>query len=301
MNTKKLEEKNVGIVNFSIDKLIADPANPRQVFDPQTMAMLEHSIRTFGILSPLIVEKRKDGKCLIVDGERRFRVALLVGLKEIPVRIYEPMTDLERLAKRFNLQEQHEQWSIFDKAIAVQNFQKATQKSIKEIADTLGVAPKTISNYLLVSVLSHRTTTFASEKKLPFEWLVEVSRIIKSINEGNFRNELENAILLKANNRIVLSSKELRKYLIAINKGGKKIIEKIIKDEKYTPQQALEDSNSTYDMILKIMHSQVVGINTNLNRMIKALKEDNVLIPSALKYSLHETHGLIEVLEKLGK
>ena len=59
---------------------------PRQKFDEEALQELAESIRQFGVLQPLIVQKRKD-YYEIIAGERRWRAAKLAGLKEVPVVI----------------------------------------------------------------------------------------------------------------------------------------------------------------------------------------------------------------------
>ncbi|MCI8402068.1 MAG: ParB/RepB/Spo0J family partition protein [Lachnospiraceae bacterium] len=61
---------------------------PRKIFDDESLAELADSIRQYGILQPLLVQK-KDDYYAIIAGERRWRAARLAGLKEVPVVIRE--------------------------------------------------------------------------------------------------------------------------------------------------------------------------------------------------------------------
>ena len=67
-------------------KLIESSTNPRQAFDEERLEELAESIRSKGILSPLVV-RPVNGHFEIVAGARRYRAAQRAGLKEIPVRI----------------------------------------------------------------------------------------------------------------------------------------------------------------------------------------------------------------------
>ena len=57
---------------------------PRKVFDVEELGELAESIKNYGILQPLLVQKKGD-LYEIIAGERRFRAAKLAGLKEVPV------------------------------------------------------------------------------------------------------------------------------------------------------------------------------------------------------------------------
>jgi ParB family chromosome partitioning protein len=87
-------------VFIPIDKLTANPAQPRKAFDDAELAELAASIKQHGVIQPIIVDKPKSGEgdgYIIVAGERRCRAARLAGLKEVPaiVRSYSSQKRLE--------------------------------------------------------------------------------------------------------------------------------------------------------------------------------------------------------------
>lgn len=73
------------------------PHQPRRYFDPQKMEQLTYSIKTHGILENLLVRPLEGGNYELVAGERRLRVAIAVGLAEVPVTVRE-LTDEQALA-----------------------------------------------------------------------------------------------------------------------------------------------------------------------------------------------------------
>ena len=72
-----------------IDSIKLPESQPRRYFDTQAMLALVESVKTTGILQPLLVRPLGDNKYELVAGERRYRAAMEVGLKEIPVTIRE--------------------------------------------------------------------------------------------------------------------------------------------------------------------------------------------------------------------
>ena len=88
--SKEKQEKNVGSgeILVKINEVEPNREQPRKEFDEDSLMELADSIRQFGILQPLLVQKKKD-YYEIVAGERRWRAAKMAGLKEIPVVIKE--------------------------------------------------------------------------------------------------------------------------------------------------------------------------------------------------------------------
>jgi len=74
---------------ISIDQIEVNPFQPRHDFDPHELEELTASIREKGIVQPVMVRPRADGKYELVAGERRLRAAKLAGLAQIPVTIRE--------------------------------------------------------------------------------------------------------------------------------------------------------------------------------------------------------------------
>ena len=78
--------QNTGTVMVDIRKIEPNPNQPRQHFDEESLAQLADSIKTFGIVQPLLV-KSQDDHYTIIAGERRFRAARIAKLNEVPVII----------------------------------------------------------------------------------------------------------------------------------------------------------------------------------------------------------------------
>lgn len=81
-----MDEQPVAIL--PIDYLQPNPLQPRGVITPESLSELVDSIKTHGIIQPLVVAHTPAGY-QIIAGERRWRASKLAGLKEVPVRIIE--------------------------------------------------------------------------------------------------------------------------------------------------------------------------------------------------------------------
>ena len=82
---EKIVEKPVEL-KMKITEVEPNREQPRKNFDEDALLELAESIKQFGILQPLLVQKRDD-YYEIIAGERRWRAAKLAGLKEVPVII----------------------------------------------------------------------------------------------------------------------------------------------------------------------------------------------------------------------
>ena len=87
---QKIEEKHIEgkIVNLRITEIVPNKNQPRRNFDEDALEELADSIKQHGMINPLIVTPR-DGNYMIVAGERRWRAARKIELKEVPVIIKE--------------------------------------------------------------------------------------------------------------------------------------------------------------------------------------------------------------------
>jgi len=93
---KKVAEKldpAGSVVKVKITQVEPNRKQPRKLFDEDALQELSDSIKQYGLLQPLLVQKRKD-HYEIIAGERRWRASKLAGLKEVPV-IIKDYTELE--------------------------------------------------------------------------------------------------------------------------------------------------------------------------------------------------------------
>lgn len=76
-------------VSLSLDQISLPSTQPRRYFDLEALKQLTESIKQHGILQPLLVRLIDGAKYELVAGERRYRAAIDIGLREVPVVIRE--------------------------------------------------------------------------------------------------------------------------------------------------------------------------------------------------------------------
>ena len=75
------------IIRIPVGMIEPNPFQPRQSFDQDALSELAESIRTFGLIQPITVRKKSEGKYQIISGERRFKACSMAGLDMIPAYI----------------------------------------------------------------------------------------------------------------------------------------------------------------------------------------------------------------------
>lgn len=83
---------DVSVSTLAIGEIEPNQDQPRKAFSPEALSQLAESIKEHGVLQPLVVRPRPNGRYQIVAGERRWRASRIAGLTELPVIIRE-LTD----------------------------------------------------------------------------------------------------------------------------------------------------------------------------------------------------------------
>lgn len=141
---------------LKIKQIVPDANQPRKFFDVERLSSLRESIKKHGIVNPIIVKPTGDN-FTIIDGERRFRAATQLGLKEVPVVIREVKDEVTEMIEQFHVQEQHEDWTPAEKAQVLSDLADKMKLPLVAICEKLNIQPAVAKNYIAFSKLSDRT------------------------------------------------------------------------------------------------------------------------------------------------
>lgn len=133
--------------HIPIEQLQPGRYQPRREFPPESLEELASSIRTQGIIQPLIVRSIGAQKFEIIAGERRWRAAQLAGLHSVPAVIRE-LTDQTASALALIENVQREDLSPMDEAIAYHRLTDEFGLTHQEVSDLVGKSRTAISNAL---------------------------------------------------------------------------------------------------------------------------------------------------------
>jgi len=130
-----------------IEKIVPNTYQPRKIFEKGALEELVESVRTHGIIQPLVVRQR-DGHYELIAGERRWRAAQKAGLKQVPVVIKDVTGDMPSLEMAIVENVQRENLNCIEEAIAYQQLMDEFQLSQEQIALRVGKNRVSIANTL---------------------------------------------------------------------------------------------------------------------------------------------------------
>ena len=85
------------LISLPVDLVDRDPRQPRKYFDEKKLEELSESIKQFGVIEPVVVREKANGRYQLIAGERRWRAAQKAGLHEIPAVVRERQGKTEAL------------------------------------------------------------------------------------------------------------------------------------------------------------------------------------------------------------
>lgn len=150
-NVAKVEPGELSAFEIEIEKIKANPLQPRKAFSSQEMQDLARSIEKDGVLQPVIVVPRNEpgGGYTLVAGERRLRASKIAGKKSIPALIKNiPGDQMLRLALVENIQ--RSDLNIVEEALAYESLITEHGLSQDECALQVGKDRSTISNAIRI-------------------------------------------------------------------------------------------------------------------------------------------------------
>ncbi|MGD0659490.1 MAG: ParB/RepB/Spo0J family partition protein [Syntrophorhabdales bacterium] len=163
------------LTTIPLKLIYANPNQPRKAFDPEKLQELAASIKEYGVLEPIVVTPRENGRYMIIAGERRFRASTLAGLPEIPVRVIEADDNIvEELALLENVQ--REDLTIIEEARAYQSLLDRGM-SKEELATKLGKMPWRIDERTSLLNLSPAHQKLVEAGKIGHSEAFEMSRV----------------------------------------------------------------------------------------------------------------------------
>lgn len=185
------EENNLREIPLS--SIVPNPKQPRKNFDESALNELAESLKSVGLLQPLVVRPLDKDRYELIAGERRWRAAQIAGLESVPVVIRAAENEqLLQLALIENLQ--REDIHILEAAEAYQVLISEGGLTQDEVAQLVGKSRPTIANALRLlklpdkirkSLLENEITEGHARAILSFETEIEMLSVHKKIIESN--------------------------------------------------------------------------------------------------------------------
>lgn len=135
------------ILRIPVDLIEPNPFQPRMSFDQEALEELADSIRTLGLIQPITVRRKADGRYQIISGERRFRACQLTGMDMMPAYIRDT-NDQGMLEMAIVENIQRENLDPIEVALSYQRLIEECSLTQEQMAVRVGKKRASVTNYL---------------------------------------------------------------------------------------------------------------------------------------------------------
>ena len=202
-STPMSEMAEVAIANIE-----PNPLQPRTEFDEEALAELSQSIAQLGVIQPITLKRRADGKYTIISGERRWRASQRAGLETLPAYIREVDDEnLHAMALVENIQRQD--LNAIEIALGMQRLIDECGLTQESMAEKVGKKRSTVSNYM-------RLLSLPSEVQLALKEGIISMGHAKAIAGLDAKNQIK---ALKKCLKKAWSVRQIEQYVRKINEA----------------------------------------------------------------------------------
>lgn len=147
---------------ISINKIKSDSDQPRKAFDSEKIVELAESIKTHGIIQPLILRKESDEQYVIVAGERRWRAAKMAGIQEVPAIVMD-LNDKDTLEISLIENIQRQDLNPIEEAMAYKKLINDFKITQEDLSKRIGKSRVAIANTMRLMNLDTRVQQYLIE------------------------------------------------------------------------------------------------------------------------------------------
>ncbi|CDE56017.1 spoOJ protein [Roseburia sp. CAG:303] len=265
---EKVVEKKTDTV-LRITEIEPNKGQPRKNFNEDALEELADSIKQFGLIQPLVVQKR-DGYYEIIAGERRWRAAKKAGLKEVPV-IIRDYTDEEMMEIALIENLQREDLNPIEEAQAYKKLINDYKLKQDEIAEKVSKSRVAITNSMRLLKLSEKVQDMIVDEMISSGH----GRALLALNDKKMQEELANRIFDEK-----LSVRETEQIVKALN------------NPKEKKQKEEYSDNFVYEKI-ENEFKEIIGTNVSIKR--KSQDKGKIEIEY---YSTEDLERIIDLMKK---
>ena len=227
------------ISEIPLDKIVANPYQPRKDFDKESLDELAQSIRQQGVITPITVRQMPDGSYQLIAGERRTRAAKIAGLKEIPAYI-RVATDVQMMEMALVENIQRSDLNAMEVALGYKALLEECRLTHDQLSEKVGKNRSTITNYLRLLNLPAETQLALSNDKISMAH----ARALAGVDDMERHLEILHAIIERD-----LSVHQTEQMI----KTEKKPAVKAVKRRGDLPQQHVDVQNRLKDKLQSVV------------------------------------------------
>ena len=191
--TQPVDSANKDLIFLPISQMRANPKQPRQDFSDQEIAELADSIKTLGVLQPILVRPLQGAQSStyqVVAGERRYRAAIRAGLSQVPV-IIKSLSDKETLEIGIVENVQRQGLNPIEEALGYQRLMDEFSLTSNEVAERVGKDRATVANTARLLKLPQQVQDMVRDGRIS----VGHAKAILTVREPNAQIGLANKII----------------------------------------------------------------------------------------------------------
>lgn len=271
---KAAEEQTSSEIILKITEIEPNREQPRKNFNEDLLEELADSIRQYGIIQPLIVQKEKE-YYKIIAGERRWRAAKKAGLKEVPVIIKDyTAQQIIEISLIENIQRQ--ELNPIEEAMAYKRLMEEFQLKQDEIAERVAKSRVSITNTIRLLKLEERVQQMLIEDMITSGH----ARVLLSIEDGNEQYRLAMKIFDEK-----LSVRETERLIKLYLEPKKEKSEHIFSESEELAYQKMEEKMKT-----------ILGSKVSIHKRDKNKGKIEIEY-----YSGEELERLLDLMERIQK
>jgi ParB family chromosome partitioning protein len=186
------------VEQIELDAIERNPYQTRAVFDEELLKELAESVKANGVVQPIVLRPaEKEGRYVLVLGERRLRASRLAGKQTVPALV--KRLSLQQAAEMTVLENiQRQDLNAMEQAEAFRVLSTEFQLTQSQIAARIGVSRETVSNYMRLLRLPEDVMQYLLEGKLSFsearemlalDTLEKISQVAKEAVEKHWKLE----------------------------------------------------------------------------------------------------------------
>lgn len=234
------------VMQIPPSRITPNPDQPRHFFDKDALADLTESVRTRGVLQPIIVrrDESRDGYFILIAGERRWRASKAAGLAKIPALVRGPKDDPAELALIENLQ--REDLNPVEEAESLQRLKERRHLTDGTLAKIVGKSRVSVTESLSLNTLPEpiKAECRSSDK-------YKKSQLLQVLRQPNSEAQLALWDAIKNGNITVREARARTTAAKTTSKPGPRPYEHTFQpeDRTFTVRVKFRKSRATHDEI----------------------------------------------------
>jgi len=263
-----MSETSAALKKIPVSEIVRNPLNPRLRFSEKKMKTLRDSIRKVGVLVPVTVFLRDDGKYCLIDGERRWICAKELNHRDISAVVIPDPGPESNLLRMFSIHHLREQWSLIATALKLEQLMHMTGTTdSKELSAFTGMSKIKVDHCKRILSYPKRYQDLLyladEDEKVKPDFFVELYPVLEKISTvmPDFykrypKEHMIDTLLEKFRNERILAAREFRNLRKLLDKVEAKSMPRKVAETFFS--RLVENPNTTIGEIFRELDIEYV-------------------------------------------